>query len=87
MPGNGTIEQQGGDWLPQDSQHTHHWLKHLIKNTDNHPQPLHPVLEELQDLVDDDSKLYMLATAMFDEIPDMPPYNDCLLYTSPSPRD
>jgi len=76
MSDNSIIEQQGGDWLPQDSQHTHHWLKRLVKSTDKHPQSLHPVLEELQDLVDDDSKLYMLATAMFDEIPDMPPYNE-----------
>jgi len=74
MPNN-VIDQRGGDWLPKSSAHTGHWLRHLVRYTDE-SKPLHPVLSEFQDLVEDDSKLYMLATAMFDEIPNKPPYNE-----------
>jgi len=72
---NNVIDQRGGDWLPQSSAHTGHWLRHLIRTTDE-SKPLHPVLSSFQDLIEDDSKLYMLATAMFDEIPDKAPYNE-----------
>lgn len=73
---NNVVDHQGGDWLPQSTSHTHHWLAHLIRKTDSNPTTLHPVLEEFSTLVNDDSTLYMLATAMFDEVPDQPPYNE-----------
>jgi len=72
---NNVIDQRGGDWLPKSSAHTGHWLRHLVRNT-NENKPLHPVLSEFQNMIEDDSKLYMLATAMFDEVPNKPPYNE-----------
>jgi phosphatidylserine decarboxylase len=70
MSSNNVLDHRGGDWLPQSTKHTHHWLAHLVRKTDDNPAPLHSALKEFETLVNDDSTLYMLATGMFDEVPD-----------------
>lgn len=55
--------------------HHKEWLGKTIDHVDNNPdQELVPVLKEFKKMVEDDSRLYMLFNAMFDEIPQTKQY-------------
>ncbi|ORX40306.1 Phophatidylserine decarboxylase-domain-containing protein [Kockovaella imperatae] len=58
-----------GHWLPQDKRHHHKFLHDTISHVDKHPKPLHPVLEEFKEMVEQDSRLYMLFNLMFEQLP------------------
>ena len=58
-----------GKWLPQDHRIHHAWLGGVIDHVDNNPKDLHPVLKEFKDMIEGDTRLYLLCTSMFDQIP------------------
>lgn len=41
---------------------------------DDNPKDLHPVLKEFKDMINSDTKLYMLFNSMFEQIPNKKPY-------------
>ncbi|KAJ3014511.1 hypothetical protein HKX48_005106 [Thoreauomyces humboldtii] len=64
------------DWLPADHRAHRDWLGAQVDAVDKkEDQELHPVLKEFKQLYDSDTRLYMLLTGMFDELPNKKPYN------------
>ncbi len=61
---------RAGRWLPSDQKHLDNWLKDLIVEVDNTPKELHPVVEELKELIESDAKIYMNFKAMFEQVPE-----------------
>ncbi|MDB4991094.1 MAG: Phosphatidylserine decarboxylase-related [Myxococcaceae bacterium] len=61
-----------GEWLPADQKAVESWLSNLIDEVQSNEQPLHPVIDELRLLIEDDAQVYMLFHQMFDELPDRP---------------
>lgn len=57
-----------GQWLPQDKRHHHDWITKTVRHVDKHPKELHPVLVEFKEMVEGDSRLYMLFSNMFEEV-------------------
>jgi len=68
IPDEHHVHRTGG-WLPQDHRVHKDWLHKTIAQVDSNPKELHPVLTEFKEMVEADWRLYMLFTAMFDEIP------------------
>ncbi|MCJ1483060.1 hypothetical protein MMC06_003226 [Schaereria dolodes] len=66
-----------GSWLPDNHQVIHNWVSDLIKQVHENPdKPFHPIIQELKDLIENNSTIYMLISQMFEQIPNKPPYND-----------
>ncbi|KAF1349587.1 Phophatidylserine decarboxylase-domain-containing protein [Delphinella strobiligena] len=63
-----------GDWLPTDHRVHKEWLDGVVDHVEKNPKELHPVLKEFKQLIETNSRIYMLITAMFDEIPQKKPY-------------
>ncbi|KAI8592488.1 Phophatidylserine decarboxylase-domain-containing protein [Geranomyces variabilis] len=66
------------DWLPADHRVHRDWLAGVVDEVDKKKvatKDLHPVLQEFKETVENDTRLYMLFTAMFEEIPHKKPYN------------
>ena len=73
-----------GKWLPSDQRVLDKWLAALIQEVDQvevaqaygfaHLR-LHPAVQKLKDLIEEDAEVYMLFSKMFDEVPNKPPYN------------
>jgi phosphatidylserine decarboxylase len=59
-----------GQWLPSDQAVLDDWLRDLVKTVDATPKPLHPVMQELQALIESDATLYMQFHQMFEQLPD-----------------
>lgn len=55
--------------MPTDHRIHNKWLGEQVEHVDNNPKELNPVLKEFGDMIKSSSKLRMLATAMFEEIP------------------
>lgn len=64
-----------GAWLPSDQRVLDAWLCDLIAEVDARPAPLHPVIQDLKDLIEHDAEVYMLFHLMFSQVPHRPPYN------------
>ncbi|KOS36470.1 hypothetical protein ACN38_g12788 [Penicillium nordicum] len=59
-----------GNWMPADHQAHEEWLGGIIKKVDDdNNQPLHPVLEEFKALIESNTRIYMLLSSMFKEVP------------------
>lgn len=66
-----------GNWLPSDQAVLDTWLKKLIEEVDGpdyvdapeDEKNLHPVVKEFQNAVENDAKLMMFFTQMFEEVP------------------
>lgn len=59
-----------GHWLPSDQRILHDWMNDLIQKVDAaEDEPLAPVIQEFQDLIDSDPELYMLFHQMFSQVP------------------
>jgi len=43
-------------------------MKKTVEHVDNNPSELHPVLKEFREMVNNDSRLYMLFDEMFDQV-------------------
>lgn len=57
-----------GHWLSQDKRHHQAFLNQTIQHVDKNPKELLPVMKEFKDMVENDSRLYMLFNAMFDQV-------------------
>jgi phosphatidylserine decarboxylase len=68
-----TLERLG-NWLPQDHGVHREWLQTIINHIDNKPKELHPVLREFKHLIEGDTRIYMLFSSMFEEVPSKKPY-------------
>ena len=64
-----------GRWLPQDQRILDEWLTELVREVDSTDEPLRPVMQELQDLIESDPALYMYFHQMFAQVPHEPPYD------------
>ncbi|PHH63649.1 hypothetical protein CDD81_5630 [Ophiocordyceps australis] len=67
-----------GGWLPENPNVVIRWLKDLVKDVDRRkrtPNLVGPV-QELKALIESTAELRMLASAMFDEVPDKDPYRE-----------
>lgn len=58
-----------GAWLPADHRTHKAWLGHQVEQAHKNKKPLVPVLQEFQDFIEGDARIYMAFTAMFDEVP------------------
>ncbi|KAG7293723.1 hypothetical protein NEMBOFW57_003780 [Staphylotrichum longicolle] len=66
-----------GNWLPADNRVHREWLGKTIDHVDKHgEQELIPVLREFKELIEDNPRIYMYFTEMWDEIPSKPPYQN-----------
>ncbi|KAI4950984.1 hypothetical protein J4E86_007493 [Alternaria arbusti] len=63
-----------GSWLPADHRVHKRWLAGIIERVENNPQELHPVLREFKDVIESNTRIYMLINSMFEEIPTKKPY-------------
>ncbi|KAJ5341758.1 hypothetical protein N7541_010882 [Penicillium brevicompactum] len=57
-----------GNWMPADHNAHKEWLGGIIRQVDN-DAPLHPVLKEFKTLIETNTRVYMLLTSMFKEVP------------------
>jgi len=76
----------GAKWLPQDNKVIDEYMGRLLAETENSTEPLLPVVQEFQDMIENDTILYMLFSSMFTEVPQGAPYNDTI-YGDPQVRD
>lgn len=58
-----------GEWLPSDQAFLDQWVERHVKAVDTHAKPLHPVIEEFKNLIENDPEIYMLINQMFEQIP------------------
>ena len=58
-----------GAWLPHDSRTHHEWLGEQIKQAHHNKKELIPVLQEFKEFIENNSRIYMYFTAMFQEVP------------------
>jgi phosphatidylserine decarboxylase len=64
-----------GEWLPSDHAILERWLAKLIKNVGANPKPLHPVIQDFKDLIENDPEIFMYFHLMFTQVPTDPPYD------------
>ena len=57
-----------------DHRHVKDWISDIIKHVDKNPKDLHPVIKEFKDLIENNSRIYLLVNGMFEEIPSKKPY-------------
>ncbi|CAI7596498.1 unnamed protein product [Penicillium glandicola] len=63
-------QQRVGNWMPADHKAHKEWLGGIIRTVDDDDEkPLHPVLEEFKQLIESNTRVYMLLTSMFNEVP------------------
>ncbi|KAF2156510.1 phosphatidylserine decarboxylase family protein [Myriangium duriaei CBS 260.36] len=65
---------QVGDWLPKDHRAHREWLGRVVDHVDNNPQDFDPVIKEFKQVIEGDTRIFMLVQSMFDEIPNKKPY-------------
>ncbi|KAI1488230.1 Phophatidylserine decarboxylase-domain-containing protein [Biscogniauxia mediterranea] len=67
-----------GGWLPSDPKFLVAWVRQLVQdlNKKRHRSEWKDEVKDLADLIESSAELRMLASAMFDEVPDKPPYNE-----------
>lgn len=61
--------------MPQDNREHQAYLSKIDKHIQAHPKDLHSCLQEFKDMVDGDTRLYLLASEMFSEVPRKKPYD------------
>lgn len=61
--------------MPADHRVHRKWLGQTIDHIDKHGEKkLIPVLQEFKDFIEDNSRIFMYFSAMWEEIPNRPPY-------------
>jgi hypothetical protein len=58
-----------GKWLPSDQAFLDRWLATQLQAVRENPQPLQPVVQEFQELIERDAQLFMYFHQMFEELP------------------
>lgn len=66
---------RAGKWLPSDHRILDEWVRVLVVQVCAVSRPLHPLVEELKELIEGDPHLFMRANQMFSQVPKKPPYN------------
>ncbi|OJJ48150.1 hypothetical protein ASPZODRAFT_150443 [Penicilliopsis zonata CBS 506.65] len=61
--------------MPEDHQTHKDWVGGVIKQVDHNPKDLHPVLREFEQLIESNTRVYMLLESMFQEVPKKRPYS------------
>ncbi|MCJ1281633.1 hypothetical protein MMC26_000954 [Xylographa opegraphella] len=64
-----------GKWLPQDHRIHREWLGGIIDHVDQIPKELHPVLKKFKDMIEGNTRIYILFSSMFEQIPKKKPYS------------
>ena len=70
------IPYRVGEWLPSDQTFLNEWIAALIAEVDEVRKPFHPVIQELQQLIETDGEIYALVTMMFDQVPKKYEYSE-----------
>ncbi|KAJ4311350.1 hypothetical protein N0V94_007985 [Neodidymelliopsis sp. IMI 364377] len=65
-----------GSWLPADHRHVKDFISDIVGHVEKNPKDLHPVLKEFKELIENNTRIYLLVNAMFDEIPQKKPYSN-----------
>ncbi|KAK8200992.1 hypothetical protein M8818_006312 [Zalaria obscura] len=52
------------------------WLGNVIEHVDQNPKELHPVLVEFQQMIEGNTRVYLLFNSMFEQIPKKKPYGN-----------
>ncbi|KAH6605069.1 phosphatidylserine decarboxylase [Trichoderma cornu-damae] len=83
LPGRLKKPHRVGGWLPKDPQLLINWLRDLVAEVNEHKSSapkrsllLSKPVQDLRDLIESTAELRMLASAMFDEVPNKAPYNE-----------
>ena len=66
---------RAGRWLPSDHRILDDWIRTLVADVHSTERPLHPLVQELKDLIEGDAHLYMRANQMFTQVPRKRPYD------------
>jgi phosphatidylserine decarboxylase len=64
-----STEYRVGEWLPSDQKILNDWLLDLIDEVATEKKPFHPVIQELQNLIESDAEIYAQFSMMFDQVP------------------
>jgi phosphatidylserine decarboxylase len=75
MQASGDVPYRVGEWLPSDQAFLDKWLEAMIQKTHAEQRPLHPVVAEFQELIENDAEIFMLFNQMFEQVPRKAPYN------------
>ena len=67
--------ERTGKWLPQDHRVHKEWLDGVVDHVENNPKELQPVLREFKALIEGDTRIYMLFSSMFEQVPSKKPYS------------
>ena len=65
-----TVAYRVGDCLPSNQEALNLWLADLMLECEECPQPLHPVIEEFKELIENDPEIYILVHEMIAQVPD-----------------
>lgn len=60
--------------MPADHRFQRDWLSSVITHVDKNSRELHPVLKELKDLIEKDTRIFLLVQSMFEQVPGKKPY-------------
>lgn len=52
------------------------WLNNIISHVEDNPQELHPVLQEFKELIEGNTRVYLLFSSMFEQVPSKKPYSN-----------
>src|ERR1035438_2419458 len=69
----GPLTSRLGGWLPVDPRHLNKWLESNIAEAEKRNAPLHPVVREFRDMIENDPVMNMYFTLMFEQHPRSPP--------------
>ena len=62
-----------GEWLPYDHRAHKEWLAGVIDHVGQTPKELHPVVQEFKDLIEKNTRVWLLFSSMFEQIPNKEP--------------
>ncbi len=71
----GSVPYRVGAWLPSDQAVLDRWRAELIARVEADRTPLHPVVQEFEDLIQSDPEIYMYFHLMFSQVPNSPKFN------------
>ncbi|KEF55151.1 phosphatidylserine decarboxylase [Exophiala aquamarina CBS 119918] len=63
-----------GQWMPKDHRVHKEWLDGIIDHVYNEPRELVPVLKEFKHMIENNTRIFLLFSEMFSQIPKKKPY-------------
>ncbi|MFT6984878.1 MAG: phosphatidylserine decarboxylase [Psychromonas sp.] len=64
-----------GEWLPTDQTILCNWLEDLSNEVENDKKPFHPVISDLQHLIETDAEIFALINLAFEQVPEKYKYS------------